>query len=501
MTDRQQFYTGFDRLPIGGQWRTGTAKHLKDHNPCTGEVILEIPQGSRSDLDDAFAAAARAATHWAAALPGTRAGIMRRAADVMQARRDELVSWLIRESGSTRLKATLEFESTHAIMVWAASAPYLTEGRELPPDVPAKEGRVHRKPVGVVGVISPWNWPLHLTNRSVAPALAVGNAVVIEPASDTPVTGGLLMAKIFEEAGLPGGVLNVIVGPGSGIGDAFVKHPVPRSISFTGSTPVGRHITKLAAEAAIIKRVELELGGNGPFVVLDEANLEQAVEAAMFGKFLHQGQICMAVDRFIVDYGVYDEFVERFVERTRSLKVGDPDAADTMIGPIINEKQLQGLLKRIEEARASNARQLLGGDPEGLLLPPHVFADVTNDMPLARNELFGPVAPLIRAHGEEEALRIDNDTEHGLSGAVFTSDLKRGERFAERLEIGRVHVNDQPIIDLPNSPFAGEKDSGIGRFNGTWVIEAFTTDQWLTVQREPRSLPFNARSVTGAWAA
>jgi aldehyde dehydrogenase (NAD+) len=214
-------------------------------------------------------------------------------------------------------------------MVWATSAPYLTEGQVLPTDIPAKEGRAYRKPVGVVGIISPWNWPLHLTNRSLAPTLAVGNAAVVKPASDTPVTGGLLLAKIFEEAGLPSGVLNVIVGPGSEIGDAFVSHPVPRAISFTGSTPVGRHIAELAAKAPILKRVELELGGNGPFVVLDGADIDQVVEAAIFGKFLHQGQICICVNRFIVDERLYDTFLERFVERTKALKVGNPDEPDT----------------------------------------------------------------------------------------------------------------------------------------------------------------------------
>lgn len=494
-------YSGFDRMPIGGAWRKGKNRVLKDIDPYTGQLILEIPQGDHGDLEDAYAAASRAQADWGAELPITRASVLRRASEILEARRDEIVAWLIRESGSTRLKATLEYESTHAMMVWAASAPYLAEGFELPTDIPAKEGRVYRKPVGVVGIISPWNWPLHLTNRSLAPALAVGNAAVVKPASDTPVTGGLLLAKIFEEAGLPPGVLNVVIGPGSEIGDAFVTHAAPRVISFTGSTPVGQHIAELAASAPLLKRVDLELGGNGPFVVLDDADLDQTLEAAVFGKFLHQGQICIAVNRFIVDAPVHDAFVERFVERVRALKVGNPEEPDTMVGPIINPTQLSGLLKRIEEARGSGAKQLLGGEPKGLVLPPHVFTDVTPEMSLAQNEIFGPVAPIIRAEGEDDALRIANGTQHGLSGAVFTRDLERGAQFARRLEIGMVHVNDQPVIDLPNSPFGGEKNSGIGRFNGHWVIETFTTDQWLTIQHKPRHLPFDARRVAGAWAA
>jgi aldehyde dehydrogenase (NAD+) len=496
-----QPYSGFDRLPIGDDWRQGRAGCvLADRNPYTGEIILEIPQGSRDDLEAAYAAAAKAQLGWAAALPTERAAVMRRAADIMEARREEIVSWLVRESGSTRIKANLEWYSTQAVMLWAASAPYLAEGKILPTDVPGKEGCVYRKPIGVVGIISPWNWPLHLSNRSLAPALAVGNAAVVKPASDTPVTGGLLLAKIFEEAGLPPGVLNVVVGPGSEVGDAFVTHAVPRAISFTGSTPVGRHIAELAAKASILKRVDLELGGNGPFVVLDDADLKHAVEAAVFGKFLHQGQICIAINRLIVDDRVYDEFVERFAERAKALKVGNPDEPDTMIGPIINESQFKGLIQRIQDARQTGARELAGGEPRGPVIPPHVFADVANDSRLAREEIFGPIAPIIRARGEDDALRIANDTEHGLAGAVFTGDLDRGARFAQRLEVGMAHVNDQPVIDLPNSPFGGEKNSGIGRFNGTWVVEAFTTDQWVTVQRTPRNFPWNADAVKGAWA-
>jgi aldehyde dehydrogenase (NAD+) len=493
-------YAGLDLMPIAGAWRRGDSQHaLEDRNPYTGEIILEIPQAGRDDMDRAYAAAAKAQIGWAAASPMQRAAVLRRAAEVMEARREEIVSWLIRESGSTRLKAVLEYESTHAIMLWAAAVSYQVEGGILPSDVPGQESRVYRKPVGVVGVISPWNWPLHLTTRSLAPALAAGNAAVVKPASDTPVTGGLLLAKIFEEAGLPPALLSVVIGAGSEIGDAFVTHPIPRVISFTGSTPVGRHIAELASRASILKRLELELGGNSPFVVLHDADIDQASEAAVFGKFLHQGQICMSVNRFIIDDRLYDSFVERFAERARAIKVGDPDEPDTVIGPIINERQLKGLIERIRDARAAGARQLTGGEPQGLVLPPHVFADVTNDMKLAREELFGPIAPMIRAHGEDEALRLANQTEFGLAGSVFTSDVERGARFAQRLEVGMAHVNDQPVLDLPNCPFGGEKNSGIGRFNGKWAVEAFTTDQWLTVQHAAQHYPWDARSIKGPW--
>jgi aldehyde dehydrogenase (NAD+) len=271
-------------------------------------------------------------------------------------------------------------------------------------------------------------------------------------------------------------------------------------ISFTGSTPVGRRIGELVAKATIIKRVDLELGGNGPFVVLDDADLDYAVEAAAFGKFLHQGQICIAINRIILDEHVYDAFLDRFVARVKSLKVGNPDDADTVIGPIINDSQLKRLVERIDSARCSGARELVGGDPDRRMLPPHVFGDVTNDMELAREEIFGPIAPIIRARGEDDALAIANGTQYGLAGAVFTADLARGARFAEQMQVGMAHVNDQSVIDLPTCPFGGEKNSGIGRFNGEWAIEAFTTDQWATLQHTLRHYPWTAGDVHGPWS-
>ncbi len=494
-------YSGFDRQPIGGEWRTGKGKgRIADRNPYTGETLVEIPHAGERDLDEAYAGAVKAQKAWAALLPAERSAVMRNAAQVMEARHDEIVNWLIAEAGSTRIKAELEWAAVRAVMLEASFAPYRVEGRILPSDVPGKECRVYRQPVGVVGVISPWNWPLQLSNRSVAPALAVGNAVVLKPASDTPVTGGLLLAKIYEEAGLPPGVLSVVAGAGSEIGDAFVMHPASRVISFTGSTPVGRGIARHAAEAPVMKRVDLELGGNSPFVVLADADLERAVEAALFGKFLHQGQICMITNRFIVDRKLYEPFVERFTERAGKLKAGDPSDPETLVGPIINERQLEGLTQRIAEARSSGARQTLGGEPQGQVLPPHVFADVKNDMLIAREEIFGPVAPIIPAANEEEALMLANQTTFGLSSCVFGGDIERATRFAQRLEAGMAHVNDQPVNDLANNPFGGEKNSGIGRFGGGWAVEAFTTDKWVTVQHVPRAYPHSAEVLKGPWA-
>jgi aldehyde dehydrogenase (NAD+) len=484
-------YTGFERQYINGAWRAGkSGRTLHDTDPYTGKTLLDIALANQEDLNDAYQGAAEAQAPWANMLPTARKAVLLRAAEIMDLRREEIVDWLITESGSTRIKADWEWQLTRAVTLEAASFPHRVAGRVLPVDEPGKDSRVYRQPIGVIGVISPWNFPLYLANRSVAPALGLGNAVVLKPSQETPVTGALLLAKIYEEAGLPPGVLSVIIGASSEIGDAFIRHAIPRLISFTGSTSVGRHIAELAATSKIIKRVALELGGNSPLVVLDDADLDQAVPAAVLSRFLHQGQICMSSNRLIVDAKLYDEFVDRFKLHASTLKYGNPADPDTVIGPVINQRQLQNMLELMKQARDAGAQQVLGGNPEGLVLPPHVFINVTNDMPIAKIETFGPIAPIIKVDGEDEALHVANDTEYGLSSAVFTRDESRGLRFALRLEAGMTHINDATVDDNPNSPFGGEKNSGIGRFGGEWVMQEFTTDHWVTAQHEPRQYPF-----------
>ena len=490
MTNKAAFQN-LELQPIGGQWRSGSAdRHLDVTNPFTGEQLLSLPMATREDLDEAYRTAAQAQVEWAAMGPTARGDVMRRAVEVFDQRKDEIVDWLIRESGSTRIKAQIEWGAARAIIQESASLPGRSHGRILPSDVPGKESRVYRAPLGVVGVISPWNFPLHLSSRSVAPALALGNAVVIKPASDTPVTGGLLLARIFEEAGLPAGVLSVLVGAGSEIGDAFVEHPVPGFISFTGSTPVGRNIGRIASGGEHLKHVALELGGNSPFVVLADADVEAAVNAAVVGTFLHQGQICMAVNRIIVEQPLVEEFTKRFVERVKALPYGDPSKADTVIGPVINAKQLAGLKDKVRLAQEEGATLLVGNEPQGNVMPPHVFGNVTADMEIAREEIFGPLVGIQSARDAEHALELANSTEYGLSSAVFTQDISKGVAFAQAIRAGMTHINDMPVNDEPNAPFGGEKNSGLGRFNGDWAIEEFTTDHWISVQHTPRGYPF-----------
>lgn len=490
MTNKPVFQN-LELQPIAGQWRAGSAaRNLDVTDPFTGNRLLSLAMATREDLDAAYRKAAEAQVEWAAMGPAARGDIIRRAVEIFDQRREEIVSWLIRESGSTRIKAQIEWGAARAITLESASLPGRVHGRILPSDVPGKESRVYRVPLGVVGVISPWNFPLHLSARSVSPALALGNAVVIKPASDTPVTGGLLLARIFEEAGLPAGVLSVVVGAGSEIGDAFVEHPVPAFISFTGSTPVGRNIGRIAAGGEHLKHVALELGGNSPFVVLADADVEAAVNAAVVGKFLHQGQICMAVNRIIVEQPLLEEFTRRFVDRVRALPYGDPSKAETVVGPVINAKQLAGLKDKIRLAREEGASVLVASEPQGNVMPPHVFGNVTADMEIAREEIFGPLVGIQAARDAEHALELANSTEYGLSSAVFTRDIAKGVAFAQRIRAGMTHINDMPVNDEPNAPFGGEKNSGLGRFNGDWAIEEFTTDHWVTVQHSPRGYPF-----------
>jgi aldehyde dehydrogenase (NAD+) len=485
MTPAPEPYPAFDTMPLAGKWRAGsTGETRADVNPWNGEALAEIPQANSGDLDEAYAAAVEAQTAWAGEIPSVRAGVMRQAAQVMESRKEEITRWLVRETGGTVAKAELEWTLVRSVMWEAAGMPHHAEGVIMPSDIPGKESRVYRKAVGVVAVISPWNFPMQLSNRSVAPALALGNAVVLKPAGDTPVTGGLLLARIFEEAGLPPGLLSVVVGPGSEVGDALVAHPSARAVSFTGSTPVGEGIAK----AAGVKRLALELGGNGPLVVLDDADVDRAVQAAVYGSFFHQGQICMIANRLIVDASIYDDFLERFTAAARSLRVGDPAEPDTQLGPIINEKQLQGIQDKLQRTQDDGAQLVLGGDPvgpNGLGLPPHVLT-ADNDVATAREEVFGPVMTVIRAKDEADALRLANDTEYGLSSAVFSSDVDRAVRFARRVDAGMTHVNDSPVNDDANTAFGGEKASGIGRFGGRWAIDEFTTHHWISVQHQPR---------------
>ncbi|MFG6120557.1 aldehyde dehydrogenase family protein [Thalassobacillus sp. B23F22_16] len=479
----------FTKQYINGEWIEGSSeKKVENINPYTEEVIGVIPSANAADLDKAYKGAKQAQKEWEKLLPAEKQAYFEKLVQVMDNRKEEIIDWLIKESGSTRIKSEIEFQAARGIVKESVSFPTRMTGTILPSNTPGKENRVYRKPKGVVGVIGPWNFPFHLALRSIAPAIATGNSVVVKPASDAPVTAGLLIADLFEEAGFPAGVLNVVVGRGSEIGDDFLTHPIPKVFSFTGSTEVGSHIGELAGKH--IKETTLELGGNNVMIVLEDADIDKAVEAAAFGKYLHQGQICMAINRVIVHEQVHDKFVKAFKEKVESLKAGDPFEEDTVIGPLINRDQVERIQKDMEESIQQGARKLVDGDVEGNLMDPIVLTDVTNDMPIASNEIFGPVMPIIQVKDEEQAVRMANGTPYGLSGSVFTEDRHRGVQIADQIETGMIHVNDQSVNDEAHVAFGGEKDSGVGRFNGQWAIDKFTTEKWISVQNEYRQFPF-----------
>ncbi|MDQ0618426.1 aldehyde dehydrogenase family protein [Arthrobacter globiformis] len=469
---------------IGGTWRAGRSERsLTVTNPYDDSELTTIRLANSTDVDEAYKAAEAAQKEWASFTPAARRDVILRAAQILEERREEIVSWLIKEAGSSVAKANVEVSLAAGITLEAASFPTRVHGRIVESNTPGKEIRVYRRPIGVVGVISPWNFPLHLSQRSVAPALALGNAVVVKPASDTPVSGGLILAKVFEEAGLPPGVLNVVIGAGSEIGDDFVTHPVPGLISFTGSTPVGQNVGRLAIGGKYLKHAALELGGNSPLIVLADADLDAAVEAAVLGKFLHQGQICMAVNRIIVEAPLYDEFVARFTAAASSVPAGDPSDPNTLVGPVINDSQLNGLKAKIDRALAEGARAVLDGEIKGRIVPPHVFVDVTPDMEIAREEIFGPLVGVLKADDEAHALELANASDFGLAAALFTQDVDKGVRFSLGIKSGMTHINEMPIQDEAHVAFGGERNSGLGRFNGDWAIAEFTTDYTLGIKR------------------
>lgn len=479
-------YTDLHLQPIAGTWRDGSSEREADNtDPYTGEVLAKMHLATKGDVDQAYATAATAQLAWATTAPQARAALLRRVGEILDARKDEIVEWLVRESGSTVIKASIEWQLARGLTDEVAGFPTRAHGLMLPTGNPGEDSRVYRHPLGVVLVISPWNFPFYLSFRSVAPALALGNAVLLKPASDTPITGGTLLAKIFEEAGLPAGVLSVVAGAGSEIGDYVVDHEMPRLVSFTGSTAVGKRVGALATGGRSLKRVALELGGNAPIVVLDDADIALAAEAAVFGRFLHSGQICMSTNRAIVMASVRDAFVEKVLELTRNLTVGDPHDPATLIGPIINIAQRDSVLEVIARAAADGATLALGGEADGQLVPPHVYVNVDPTLPLATDESFGPILPIITAKDETDALVLANQSEYGLSSAVWTSDLTRGARFAQGIVVGMVHVNGITVDDQPMAPFGGEKNSGLGRFNSQWALEEYTRVQWVTLQDPP----------------
>jgi acyl-CoA reductase-like NAD-dependent aldehyde dehydrogenase len=482
-------YEGLNKQYINGEWRDGKEEEtIENVNPYDNTLLNTYKGASKADVDEAYAAAKEASKGWSKGHPLQRRDLMLRAAEILMQRKDEFVDWIIREVGGTCVKAEVEVTQTYNMLIESAGYPTRVNGLTIPSYTEGKETYVFRKALGVISMISPWNFPLYLSMRTIAPALAVGNAVVIKPASQSPIMGGVIIAKLFEEAGIPKGVLNCVVGKSSTIGDYFVANETSKLISFTGSTPVGKGIGKIAGET--LKKMALELGGNNAFIILDDADVDRAVDSAIFGRFIHQGQVCMSTNRILIHESLYEEFKDKFVKRAQELPYGDPADKKTVIGPLIDNKAVKHVLDLVDRSVQAGAILETGGTAEGNVMLPTVLSGVTRDMAIFQEEIFGPAVGLVSFKDDEEALDLANGTEFGLSGALHTKDLQRGIQFAKRVETGMIHINDQSVNDEMNTPFGGEKNSGVGRFGGDFILDEMTSVQWISVQVEPRKYPF-----------
>jgi benzaldehyde dehydrogenase (NAD) len=461
---------------------------IETFEPATGEVLGTAGAGNAEAVTRAAASAARAQRDWAATPITDRVAIVRRAAELLERHRPELIRWLVREGGAIPPKADNEISASIGQFEMAASLISHPLGQVLPSLTPGRTSMARRVPVGVVGVICPWNFPVVLPARSVGPALALGNAVVLKSDPNTPVSGGVLMARIFEEAGLPEGVLHVL-GGGAEVGQALVEDPNVRMISFTGSTATGRKVGELAGRN--LKRIVLELGGNSPLVVLEDADIEAASSAGAWGSFLHQGQICLAVSRHLVHESIADDYVKALAERASHLPVGNPDTDEVALGPIINQKQVERVERIVDGSVSEGATLVTGGKHENLFFEPTVLSDVTSSMPAFTDEIFGPVAPVTRFGDDAEAVELANATNYGLVAAVQSGSQQRAAAVGEQLHAGMVHVNGTTINEEPPAPFGGfGQSSNGGHFGGVANLELWTEWQWVTSQDKAAPFPF-----------
>jgi acyl-CoA reductase-like NAD-dependent aldehyde dehydrogenase len=456
-------------------------------SPSTGEKLGSYARGTAEDIATAAELAVRAQRTWATTSPEVRSAVLRRAASLIEENVDVLAQWISDEAGSSNAKAGFEAGLVSAEFHLASATAMVPYGQLLRTGRP-RLSMARRLPVGVVGIISPFNFPSILSARSIAPALALGNAVIIKPDPRTTVTGGLFFAAVLEEAGLPAGLFNVVPG-GADVGAALVDDPRVPVISFTGSTPAGRAIGARGGE--LLKRVHLELGGNNALVVLDDADVEAAASAGAWGSFLHQGQICMTTGRHLVHEKLYDRYVELLTEKAQHIPVGAP-ASGAPLGPIIDSGQRDKVHSIVTDSVAAGARLTAGGTYDGLFYQPTVLADVTINHRAFAEEIFGPVAPVTSFSTIDELVDLVNSSDFGLSLAMLTGNAYRAFEIAERMPSGILHVNDQTVDDEAQAPFGGVGASGTGaRFGGHEAnIEAFTETQWVTIQGEIAAYPF-----------
>ena len=475
-------------LYINGQWQQA-AGQFDDLNPSDGSVWARVPDAGAAEVRAAIESAQAAFHDWSNRPFQDRAHLLTRIADVWEGRVQDFVAAVQHEGGGHYGKGM--FEAGHVAETFRAAAAlcYAAIGEVLP----SHHGKVStavRVPMGVIGVISPWNVPGILTSRGIAFALGAGNTVVLKPSEETPYAGGLIFAEVLEEAGVPPGVFNVITASRDStpaVGDELIDNPAVKGISFTGSTAVGRMIA--AKCGAHLKKCCIELGGKDSLIVLEDADMERATSSASFGSFMHQGQICMSVEKVLVQEGVYAEFLQEFIARSGKLKTGNVADKSVTIGPLINDRQVARVAAQIEDAVAKGANVALGGTVNGRFVDPTILTDVTPQMDVWNEETFGPLAVVVPFRTDAEAIAMSNDTEYGLSAGIISRNEDRAMAIARQLETGMAHINCSPTNDECHAPFGGTKASGVGRHGGRWAMESFTETRWITIDKGGRPYP------------
>jgi vanillin dehydrogenase len=478
------------QLLIDGEWTAASGGGtFERRDPLTGDPVTVAAAAGREDARRACDAAAAAFPGWAGTPPGQRRVVLSKAADVLMERAPEIASIMTEEVGGTFGWGMFNCDLASRMLREAAAQTYSVTGEVIPSDVPGALSMGVRQPVGVVVGIAPWNAPVILSTRAVATPLAYGNTVVLKASEHCPRTHAAVVRAIAD-SGVPAGAVNLIIHSAEDapdVVDELIANPAVRRVNFTGSTRVGRIIATKCAEH--LKRCLLELGGKAPQVVLPDADLEAAADAASFGAFMNSGQICMSTERVVADRSVVGELGSKLAERAGKLVVGDPRDQGTMIGPVVSDGARERILELIEDARTKGAAVLAGGDADGNLISPTVLGDVTPDMRIYSEESFGPVVAIVPVDGDDEAVRVANDTDYGLAAAVFGEDVDHALEIARRIESGICHVNSSTVHDEPQMPFGGVKSSGWGRFGGKAALEEFTELRWMSVQQTSRHYP------------
>lgn len=486
----QSTTTHTQQLLIAGAWvDPADGGTFEVHNPYTGEVASVVAAAGREDARRAVAAAAESFPDWAATTIDERRRLLEQAAQRMEERSREFAQTVADETGGTFGWGMFNVALATGMLREAGVHAAAVADEEIHSHTAGKRMRAVRQPAGVTVGIAPWNAPIILGTRAIAAPLALGNTVVMKASEGSPRTHAMIV-ECLHDAGVPAGVVNMITNAPEDAADVveeLIAHPATRRINFTGSSHVGRIIAEKAGRH--LKRTVLELGGKAPFIVLEDADLDAAAAAANFGAFMHQGQICMSTERIIVDRKVADRFVEKLAARAGALKVGDPRDPSTQIGPLINAGAVSRVSELISDAVEHGAEVVIGGEADALVYPPTVLRGVTPQMRIFREESFGPSVSIIEVDDADEAIMMANDTDYGLSASIFSADVARAEQLARRINSGICHINDTTVHDEPQAPFGGVKDSGWGRFGGTWAAEEFTELRWITVQDEPRDYP------------